>query len=197
MVKTFLLGATVAAMFAAAPASAISVVGATKVTITNAANTWLQVAEVQAFNFASTNVALATNGGAATGGTGTWDAASTPGKAIDGNTGGGFYTDTIFHPGTEAGGFLDVTFAAPTTLQSLKIWGRTDCCTERDIYNVTIFGGNTVLYSGTINAVGQPGTVAFDAPAAVPEPQSWALMIVGFGLVGASLRRRKSVAIAA
>ena len=195
--KTFLLGAVTAAIIAAVPASAVTVVGATKVTITNVANTWLQVAEVQAFNFASTNVALAANGGVATGGTGTWDATSTPGKAIDGNTGGGFLTDTIFHPGTEAGGFLNVTFAAPTTLQSLTIWGRTDCCIDRDVYNVTIFGGNTVLFSGTINAVGQPGTVTFDAPAVVPEPQNWALMIVGFGLVGASLRRRKSVAIAA
>ena len=195
--KTFLLGLTTAALAVAVPAGAVTVVGATKVTITNVANTWLQVAEVQAFNFASTNVALATNGGSAVGGTGTWDGTSTAGKAIDGNTGGGFYTDTIFHPGTEAGGFLDVSFAAPTTLQSLTIWGRTDCCTDRDVYNVTIFGGSTVLYSGTINAAGQPGTVTFDAPAIVPEPQSWALMIVGFGLVGVSLRRRKSVAVSA
>ncbi len=34
------------------------------------------------------------------------------------------------------------------------------------------------------------------ASAAVPEPQSWALMIAGFGLVGVSMRRRK-VALAA
>lgn len=31
---------------------------------------------------------------------------------------------------------------------------------------------------------------------AVPEPQSWALMIVGFGLVGAAARRRKAVVAA-
>lgn len=30
--------------------------------------------------------------------------------------------------------------------------------------------------------------------AAVPEPQSWAMMIAGFGLVGSALRRRRSVA---
>jgi hypothetical protein len=34
-------------------------------------------------------------------------------------------------------------------------------------------------------------------PAAVPEPASWALMIGGFGLSGAMLRRRRSVAAAA
>lgn len=32
---------------------------------------------------------------------------------------------------------------------------------------------------------------------AVPEPQSWALMIAGFGLVGAAMRRRESVAVTA
>jgi hypothetical protein len=30
-----------------------------------------------------------------------------------------------------------------------------------------------------------------DAPAAVPEPASWAMFICGFGLIGATIRRRK------
>lgn len=33
-----------------------------------------------------------------------------------------------------------------------------------------------------------------DAPAAVPEPASWALMIGGFGLTGAAMRRRRTFA---
>ena len=33
--------------------------------------------------------------------------------------------------------------------------------------------------------------------AAVPEPASWALMIAGFGLVGAAMRRRAAAAAAA
>lgn len=37
-------------------------------------------------------------------------------------------------------------------------------------------------------------STAFEA---VPEPQSWALMIAGFGLVGVSMRRRKSASVAA
>jgi hypothetical protein len=37
--------------------------------------------------------------------------------------------------------------------------------------------------------LGNPGSYPFDV-AAVPEPASWALMIGGFGLVGAQMRRR-------
>jgi hypothetical protein len=31
---------------------------------------------------------------------------------------------------------------------------------------------------------------------AVPEPSSWAMLIIGFGLVGATLRRRRGMAAA-
>ena len=38
-----------------------------------------------------------------------------------------------------------------------------------------------------------PGGGDLDIPvAAVPEPGAWALMIMGFGAMGATLRRRKS-----
>jgi hypothetical protein len=40
-------------------------------------------------------------------------------------------------------------------------------------------------------------TVIATAPGGVPEPATWALMIGGFGLAGASLRRRRAVTSAA
>ena len=51
------------------------------------------------------------------------------------------------------------------------------------------------------SSVGSPndfaiGTVSF-AGGAVPEPATWALMITGFGLAGATLRRRREQALAA
>jgi hypothetical protein len=56
----------------------------------------------------------------------------------------------------------------------------------------------TASYAGpqgatTLSASGLfPGTVALNgAPAAVPEPGTWALLIGGFGLSGAALRRRR------
>lgn len=41
-------------------------------------------------------------------------------------------------------------------------------------------------------SVGNPGYYLAPATPAVPEPATWAMMIGGFGLVGASLRRRKA-----
>ncbi len=196
--KTLLLAAAAAAVgFTAVPAAAVVVTGATKIEITSATPTYLQVAELQAFNFASVNVAAAANGGVATGSS-TYDTFSSPDKAIDGNTGGAYYSDTIFHSaGSGAGEFLDINFAA-TNLASFSIFGRTDCCNDRDTYNVKIFNaGGATLYSGTVSAVGQTGTVTFDAVAAVPEPATWALMIAGFGLVGVGVRSRRWNTVAA
>ncbi len=186
----------------AAPAGAATVVGATLITITNALPDWLQVAEVQAVTFASVNVAAAANGGTASGSPEYQNNGfATPGKAIDGVTGGNYYSDFISHSGTpNAGQYLTVNFSAPATLASLTIFGRTDGAGARDLYNVTIFGAsNTVLYSGQYDARnGAHPTLSFDAPApGVPEPQSWALMIAGFGLVGAAMRRRQAQAAGA
>lgn len=53
---------------------------------------------------------------------------------------------------------------------------------------------------GFILQIGQDGYYAgidnldFSATAGVPEPASWALMIAGFGMTGASLRRRRVLA---
>ncbi len=60
----------------------------------------------------------------------------------------------------------------------------------------------SVAFSGTAKSIwftGVTNYVVFDdvtvgAVDAVPEPAAWGLMIMGFGLVGASLRRRRAVA---
>lgn len=189
--KSIFAAAIATAALAAVPATAVTVANATMVRVTSAGPTFLQVAEVQAFSFAAVNVAQT---GSAIGSS-VYDTFSSADKAIDGNTGGGYYTDTIFHAlGAGAGEFLEVSFG-PTTLSSLTIFGRTDCCTDRDVYNVEIFGGDKLLYSGRLDATGagNSATVTFDAVSgAVPEPASWALLMTGFGIVGAAMRRRSN-----
>lgn len=182
----------------ASAAGAVTVIGATTIHITNANSTYLQIAEVVATQFGTgIDKALASQGGVASAPDAYAPGFSDPIKAIDGNTGGNYYTDTIYHS-AGGNGFLDVTLAAPTTLSSLTLFGRTDCCSDRDVYNVSISNaGGTVLYSGRLDAsTTHSATVTFDAPSVVPEPAMWGLMIVGFGLTGFAARRRSAVVAA-
>jgi hypothetical protein len=55
--------------------------------------------------------------------------------------------------------------------------------------NTITVGGNVIsLVNGTAQ---YNGSVSLAAAAAVPEPTTWAMMLVGFGAVGYSMRRRK------
>lgn len=46
------------------------------------------------------------------------------------------------------------------------------------------FGGNYILLTGTADGVPNPG---------IPEPATWAMLILGFGLVGSAARRRRAL----
>ncbi|MDE2619485.1 MAG: PEPxxWA-CTERM sorting domain-containing protein, partial [Sphingomonadales bacterium] len=59
------------------------------------------------------------------------------------------------------------------------------------------FIDDTATSQGEASAGYIQSLTLFDSPtqtAAVPEPATWALMMAGFGLVGAALRRRKAIA---
>jgi hypothetical protein len=55
-------------------------------------------------------------------------------------------------------------------------------------------GGTLTSLSGTLT-MGTDGTYGYPAAAAVPEPATWAMMIGGFGLIGAASRRRARTSI--
>lgn len=201
--------AAVAGVAVGAPVQAATVVGAKSITVTSALSNFLQVAELLAFDFNGVNVALAANGGVATASSQYY-----PDKAPQGGPGeanDGIYpadydytydpaTGGVFHSGgVGPGEFLTITFAAPVTLASVEIWGRGDCCKDRDWYNLTIHDADGgVLFSGQLDArTAGFDSITFDAPVVTPpdeispapEPSAWAMMILGFGGAGALLRR--------
>jgi hypothetical protein len=55
------------------------------------------------------------------------------------------------------------------------------------LLNITQGSSGFVMYKTSTPLSPPPPQIA------VPEPASWAMMIAGFGLVGASMRRRKAV----
>jgi hypothetical protein len=61
--------------------------------------------------------------------------------------------------------------------------------------NGTTYGGIRFANSGKSNQAFEFDNVSFTAPvaAAVPEPATWAMMLIGFGAIGAAVRRRRNV----
>jgi hypothetical protein len=61
----------------------------------------------------------------------------------------------------------------------------------------TLAAGQTYRFRYTVN-LGSPGNISGNAAfyAAVPEPATWALMLLGFGGIGMAMRRRRRPALA-
>lgn len=189
-----------ATLFAAAPAFAVSVVNAKRVEITSAIPDWLQIAEVEAYEFGTLlNVAASANGGVATS-TG-YGYGGEPSGAIDGVIPSGYVGPDVFHSDTfGAGEMLTITFASATDLASLKIFGVMDGGAPRNFFQYRIYNaGNDLLAQGQLDSrINSSDEVFFDAPAVggIPEPSTWAVMILGFGAAGAALRSRRRLAAA-
>jgi hypothetical protein len=82
-----------------------------------------------------------------------------------------------FYTLTSTGGFLNKAFTTQTINYVATGASTTVAFT---IFSSTHPGFNDPMIDG----------VSFGAPGGVPEPATWALMIAGFGLAGAALRRR-------
>ncbi|MGZ3376499.1 MAG: PEPxxWA-CTERM sorting domain-containing protein [Phenylobacterium sp.] len=71
-----------------------------------------------------------------------------------------------------------------------------DSPTQYELYKAAPFSGYIAHSVGTIEMAQTFGQGGFDrGTLGVPEPAAWALMILGFGAVGAALRRRRSEAL--
>jgi hypothetical protein len=100
--------------------------------------------------------------------------------------------------GGEVSGPFEVIFYSPSWGGGLDVLGAGG--SDYWIYGPLLFSGTTtapVMRTGVF-AMNDGYTVTISAvAAAVPEPGSWALLVLGFGAVGAAMRRRGGNAVRA
>lgn len=167
---TLLAGGAAHAQFGQGPQTQAGPVrGASTIVITSAKGTWLQVAEVTAIETGTgLNVTLARNGAHArahnqyqpgSGAGNAIDAALPPARSFYDHPG-------IYHSGVEGpGAVLEISLAHPTDLKRLTLYGRTDCCSDRDVYRYDILDQRgRRLQSGVLDAANRDhaATVTFD-----------------------------------
>jgi hypothetical protein len=63
-------------------------------------------------------------------------------SAVDGNTDGSFYHNSVTHTNLDANAWWQVDLGASATVSSVAIWNRTDCCSDR-LGDYWVFVSNT------------------------------------------------------
>lgn len=184
----------------AAPLASAGLVGVTDIRITSAVPSYLQISEVSALKTGpGTDLAEASAGAVATTGNlivGT----SGPENAIDG-IGPAAYPN-IFHSLSDAPTeYLNIALANPSELDTLTIFGRSDCCDWRDVFDVELLGASGAVlasFSG-LDASGPNHFVTVQLPdTSTGVPDSLGTPAVLMTLAGLCfIRRMKAVAAAA
>ena len=124
----------------------------------------IQVGELEVAS-SGVNVAASSKGGVATG---TPGYGTSPISANDGVKPAGY--PQIFHSGCGGGDYLKIDFANPSPIDTITLYGRGDCCQNRDLYSYELFNGSVSVGTGTIDARAGSGSVQIGPPRPTPVP---------------------------
>jgi hypothetical protein len=116
---------------------------------------------------------------------------------------GAFGADEVWD-GTDVAGTAAATFDLDLTLAAGTYWLGVMAVNDPDdngTISVGISGSGDAMWAnpgggfelGDGNLLSEGGNAGYALFGAVPEPASWAMMIIGFGMTGATLRRRMFV----
>jgi hypothetical protein len=131
---------------APSPSASVELSGATGryVRVQLSSSGYLSLAEVQVFGTLTSNLALGqTATQSSTFGT------QTATEAVDGNTDGNYWDNSVATTNLDANAWWQVDLGAPATVSSIVIWNRTDCCGTRLSYYWVFVSDTPFLPSDT------------------------------------------------
>ena len=155
-------------------------------------NGYTFMTQLDLFRYSAASAALGVND---------WQIGGAPYFSIDGGTtsynGGNFATGTNFGDGRQASHWKDAAVGAIQLGIMDPTFGRAQqgIITSLDLAAFDAIGWN-IAYDVIANPFRQ-FTTASTTFGAVPEPSSWMMLIAGFGLSGAAMRRQRGAAMSA
>jgi hypothetical protein len=137
----------------------------------NAPN-YLSLAEVQVWGSPSALTNLALNKAA----TQSSDPFGAPAaRAVDGNTSGVWSQNSVSHTGNDAQAWWQVDLGQVRQLDTVRVWNRTDCCSER-LSNFYVLVSDVPFVSNDLTAArNQAGVSSFNVPGIAGAPTSVAV----------------------
>jgi hypothetical protein len=90
-----------------------------------------------------------------------------PARAIDGNTNGSYFSNSVTHTNAQNPAWWKVRFASPVPVNRIVVWNRTDCCQSRlNGATIRVFDqAGTQVFTGSIPNATVASNFSFSIPA--------------------------------